>query len=118
MLEPDKQSISGLYRLAQFFETQGLDSATYYLAFWKKLLQPLSTLALVILAISVIFGPLREATTGFRVFVALAVGLLFTIVQRMMEPASLIYGFSPLLAVLTPIALVAGLGVYYMRQVR
>ena len=118
LVEPDKQSISGLYRLAQFFETQGLDSATYYLAFWKKLLQPLSTLALVILAISFIFGPLREATTGFRVFVALAVGLLFTIVQRMMEPASLIYGFSPLLAVLTPIALVAGLGVYYMRQVR
>jgi hypothetical protein len=36
----------------------------------------------------------------------------------MMEPASLIYGFSPLLAVLTPIALVAALGVYYMRQVR
>ncbi|MFN3162005.1 MAG: LPS export ABC transporter permease LptG [Pseudohongiellaceae bacterium] len=118
LVEPDKQSISGLYRLARFFDTQGLDSATYYLAFWKKLLQPLSTLALVILAVSFIFGPLREATTGFRVFVALAVGLLFTIVQRMMEPASLIYGFSPLLAVLTPIALVAALGVYYMRQVR
>jgi len=118
LVAPDKQSITGLYRLAQFFESQGLESATYYLAFWKKLLQPLSTLALVILAVSFIFGPLREATTGFRVFVALAVGLLFTIVQRMMEPASLIYGFSPLLAVLTPIALVAALGVYYMRRVR
>lgn len=118
LVAPDKQSISGLYRLAQFFAAQGLDSATYALAFWKKLLQPLSTLALVILAISFIFGPLREATTGFRVFVALSVGLLFTIIQRMMEPASLIYGFDPLLAVLTPIALVAALGVYYLRQVR
>lgn len=118
LVEPDKQSISGLFRFAQFFADQGLDSSTYFLAFWKKLLQPVSTLALVILAISFIFGPLREATTGFRVFIALAIGLLFTILQRMMEPASLIYGFSPLLAVLLPVAIVAMLGVYYMRQVR
>jgi len=118
LVEPDKQSISGLYRFAQFFESEGLDSGTFFLAFWKKLLQPVSTLALVILAIAFIFGPLREATTGYRIFIALAIGLLFTIVQRMMEPASLIYGFSPLIAVLLPILLVASLGVYTLRQVR
>ncbi len=118
LVEPDKQSITGLYRFAQFFESQGLDGSTFFLAFWKKLMQPLATLALVILAISFIFGPLREATTGYRIFISLAIGLLFTIVQRMMEPASLIYGFSPLLAVATPIAIVAALGLYYMRLVR
>lgn len=118
LVDPDKQSITGLYRFARFFESEGLESGSYYLAFWKKLLQPVSTLALVILAIAFVFGPLRESTTGFRVFIALSVGLLFTILQRMMEPASLIYGFSPLLAVLFPIAVVAVLGVSMMRQVR
>ncbi len=118
LVEPDKQSITGLYRFARFFESQGLDGSTFFLAFWKKLLQPLATLALVILAISFIFGPLREATTGYRIFVALGIGLLFTIVQRMMEPASLIYGFNPLLAVAAPIIVVAGLGFYYLRLVR
>jgi len=118
LVEPDKQSITGLYRFARFFESEELDASTFFLAFWKKVLQPLSTLALVILAISFIFGPLREATTGFRIFVALSIGLLFTIVQRMMEPASLIYGFSPLLAVMLPIMVVAVLGLFYMRQLR
>jgi lipopolysaccharide export system permease protein len=118
LVDPDEQSITGLYRFARFFETQGLDSATYYLAFWKKLLQPVSTLALVILAISFVFGPLREATMGFRVFVALGIGLVFTILQRMMEPASLLYGFSPLLAVLTPILMCGLLGFYFMGRVR
>jgi|TARA_B100002003_G_scaffold248341_1_gene281914 lipopolysaccharide export system permease protein len=118
LVDPDNQSITGLYRFAQFFESEGLDSATYYLAFWKKLLQPISTLALVILAISFVFGPLRESTMGFRVFVALGIGLLFTILQRMMEPASLLYGFSPLLAILAPILLCAGFGFYFMRRVR
>ena len=59
LVEPDKQSLSGLYRFAQFFSSEGLDSGIYFLAFWKKLLQPLSTLALVVLAISFVFGPLR-----------------------------------------------------------
>lgn len=118
LVEPDRQSISGLYRFARFFDSEGLDSATYYLAFWKKLLQPIATLVLVILAISFVFGPLRESTMGFRVFTALGIGLGFTILQRMMEPASLLYGFSPLIAVLIPILLCAGLGLFFMRRVR
>jgi lipopolysaccharide export LptBFGC system permease protein LptF len=35
-----------------------------------------------------------------------------------MEPASLLYGINPLLAVLTPILLCAILGLYFMRRVR
>jgi lipopolysaccharide export system permease protein len=118
LVDPDEQSISGLYQFAQYFEAEDLDSDTYYLAFWKKLLQPLSTLALVVLAISFVFGPLREATMGARVFVALGIGLVFTILQRMMEPASLLYGFDPLLAVLVPILMCASLGLFLMRKVR
>ena len=53
---------------------------------------------------------------GFRVFVALAIGLVFTILQRMMEPASLIYGFSPLLAVLVPILIAVAAGSYLLRR--
>ncbi|MFK7865030.1 MAG: LPS export ABC transporter permease LptG [Pseudohongiellaceae bacterium] len=118
LVEPDEQSISGLYRLANYFDSEGLDSSAYYLAFWKKLTQPIATLALVILAVSFVFGPLRESTTGFRVFVSISMGLLFTIAQRLMEPASLIYGFSPLLAVLLPIFICASLGFVFLRRVR
>ena len=117
LVEPDKQSISGLFRFAQFFQSEGLDSGIYFLAFWKKLLQPLSTLVLVILGISFVFGPLREATMGYRIFIALSIGLAFTTVQRMMEPVSLIYGFSPLMAVLTPILGCAIAGALLMRRV-
>ncbi len=118
LVDPDRQSISGLYRFAQFFVAEGLDARAYFLAFWKKLLQPLSTAALVLLAISFVFGPLREATIGFRVFVAIGIGLGFTIVQRVMEPASLIYGLSPLFAVILPILLCFGMGAYFMQKVR
>ncbi|MGM0633743.1 MAG: LPS export ABC transporter permease LptG, partial [Pseudomonadota bacterium] len=117
LVRPDRQSISGLYRFARFFESQGVESASYFLAFWKKLLQPLSTAGLVLLAVAFIFGPLREATMGYRVFVAITIGLAFTIVERMMGPTILLYGFSPVLAVVWPIILSAGVGLFLLRRV-
>ena len=117
LVDPDRQSVSGLYRFARFFQAEGLDSAIYFLAFWKKILQPLATLSLVVLAVSFVFGPLREATMGYRVFIALCIGIAFTTIQRMMEPVSLIYGLSPLLAVMTPILLCAFFGLILMRRV-
>ena len=88
------------------------------LSFWGKLLQPLATLALVLLAVSFVFGPLRESTMGFRVFVAIGVGLLFTILQQLLEPASLLLGINPLFAVLLPIMSCAALGIVSMLRVR
>src|SRR5690606_9772268 len=117
LVPPERQSISGLYRFAQYFESEGLESGSYYLAFWKKLLQPLATASLVLLAISFVFGPLRSATMGSRVFVAIAIGLGFTIVQRLLGPASLLYGFSPVVAVLLPILLCAIIGATLLRRV-
>ncbi len=116
LVQPDRQSISGLYRFARYFDGEGLDSSNYFLAFWKKVLQPLATASLVLLAISFVFGPLREATMGSRVFVAIAIGLGFTILQRLMGPASLLYGLSPLAAVMAPIFLCALLGIYMLRK--
>lgn len=117
LVRPDRQSISGLYEFARYFDREGLDSSSYYLAFWKKLLQPLATLSLVLLAVSFVFGPLREATMGYRVFIAIAMGLGFTIVQRTLGPATILYGISPFVAVLAPILLCALLGIYLLRRV-
>ncbi|MEX0618388.1 MAG: LPS export ABC transporter permease LptG [Pseudohongiellaceae bacterium] len=118
LVEPDRQSISGLYRFANFFESEGLEAGSYYLAFWKKLLQPLATAALVLLAVSFVFGPLRSVSAGFRVFIAICIGLGYTIVQKLMEPASLLYGFSPLIAVLLPILISLIIGATMLRRVR
>ena len=116
IVEPDRMAISDLYRYAQRFERQGQDADAYYLAFWKKALQPLTTLVLVLLAISFIFGPLRQATMGLRVFTAICVGLSFTILQNLLHTLSLVYQFQPLVAVLAPLLLCALLGAAMLRR--
>lgn len=66
IIDTDKMAIFDLYRYASRFESQGQDASAYQLSFWKKLLQPLTTGALILVAVSFIFGPLREATMGSR----------------------------------------------------
>ncbi len=116
IVNPDRMAISDLYRYAQRFERQGQDAAGYYLAFWKKVFQPLTTVVLVLLAISFIFGPLRQATMGSRVFTAICVGLVFTILQNLLHSLSLVYQFEPLLAVTLPLVLCAAVGGLLLRR--
>ena len=116
MIDADKMAISDLYRYASRLESQGQDASQYLLSFWKKFLQPLTTAALVLVAISFIFGPLREATMGSRVFTAVCFGLVFIIVQRLLNTVSLVYQFNPFFAVLVPIAVVGFVGIYLLRR--
>jgi len=116
IVDPDRMALSELYGYARRFERQGQDADPYYLSFWKKLFQPLTTAVLVLLAISFIFGPLREATMGSRVFTAISFGLGFTILQRLVHTVSLVYQLSPLLAVLVPLLLCGLLGLWLMRR--
>ena len=116
VLEPDDLGIKGLWNYSSYLQEQGLNSDAYRLAFWKKVLQPLSTVALVLVAISFIFGPLREVTMGFRIFIGVLVGVVFNTLQNMLAPASMVFGFPPILASLLPILLCAVAGLYLLRR--
>lgn len=116
VLEPEALSVSGLWRYIHYLKEQGLNNGQYWLAFWTKVLQPLVTAALVLMAISFIFGPLRSVTLGQRVFTGVLVGFVFRIAQDLLGPSSLVFGFSPLFAVLIPAAICAVAGVWLLRR--
>ena len=116
VLAPDALSISGLWRYIHYLGEQGLSNGSYWLAFWTKVLQPLVTAALVLMAISFIFGPLRSVTLGQRVFTGVLVGFVFRIAQDLLGPSSLVFGFSPLLAVVVPAGICALAGFFLLRR--
>ena len=116
VLAPDALSITGLWRYVHYLADQGLNNGRYWLAFWTKVLQPVITMALVLLAISFVFGPLRSVTRGPRVFTGGLVGFVFKISQDLLGPSSLVFGFSPLLAVLVPAGICALVGLWLLRR--
>jgi lipopolysaccharide export system permease protein len=116
VMPPEALSISGLWGYIHYLADQGLNNGRYWLAFWVKVLQPLVTAALVLMAISFVFGPLRSVTLGQRIFTGVLVGFTFRIVQDLLGPSSLVFGFSPLFAVLVPAGICALAGVWLLRR--
>tara|TARA_R110002072_G_scaffold5527_6_gene35397 strand:+ start:29803 stop:30882 length:1080 start_codon:yes stop_codon:yes gene_type:complete len=116
LVQPDKMSIGELNNKIAYMQAQGLNSNKFELGYWRKVLQPLATLALVFVAISFIFGPLREATMGMRVVTGLVIGIIFKFVQDLLAPASIVFGFSPVIAILLPIVLCLIAGFFLLRR--
>ncbi len=116
VLEPEALSILSLYSYASYLDSQKRDSGQYWLAFWQKVLQPLVTASLVLIAISFVFGPLRQVTLGHRIFTGLVFGIVFRTIQDLLGPSSLVFGFPPLIAVLLPLLLCVGIGTILLRR--
>jgi lipopolysaccharide export system permease protein len=116
MIEPRDMSISNLFGYAQYLEEQDLNADNYLLSFWKKVTQPLSTFALVLLGAAFIFGPLRQVTAGSRIFSGILVGLVYKYLEEMLAPASIVLGFAPIMASIIPIFLSAAIGLYLLRR--
>ncbi|MBE9539536.1 MAG: LPS export ABC transporter permease LptG [Proteobacteria bacterium] len=115
---PEYLRIVDLYRYSRYLYQQGLDSDDYRLALWRKILQPLAIAGLVLVAISFIFGPLRDGTMGFRIFSGVLVGIVFRTLQDLLGPASLVFGFSPVYAALLPILICLVAGALMLRRAR
>ncbi|MBV1879877.1 MAG: LPS export ABC transporter permease LptG [Pseudomonadales bacterium] len=116
LVQPDKMSIGELNAKISYMDAQGLNSAKFQLGYWRKVLQPLATIGLVFMAISFVFGPLREATMGMRVVSGLVAGIIFKFVLDLLSPASMVFGFAPMIAVLVPILICFLLGYILFRR--
>jgi len=118
VLDPQDLPISGLWSYATYLSGQGLDNSQYMLAFWDKVFQPLAIISLVLVAISFIFGPLRQVTMGFRIFIGVIIGIVFQTTQDVLGPASIVYGFTPIYASLVPVLICAGVGIFLLSRTR
>lgn len=114
--KPDSLSLSQLYQYSSFLKEQGLNAGEYELAFWSKVFRPLSSLALVIVAISTIFGPLRSSTMGGRIFSGVLIGLAFQNTLYIMGRLSLVSSLPPLVGISLPILVCFVVGLYLLKR--
>lgn len=116
--EPDYMSISGLFSYARYLEKQGLSTGQYYLSFWRKILQPISTIAMVFIAASFVFGPLRTVTMGQRVTTGVIVGLVFQYFQDFLGQISLVFSMPPFFAAFIPVLLCIATAGLLLKRIR
>ncbi len=63
-IKPELLSLKGLTDYIDYLDSNQQDSSKFELAFWRKATQPLTIIAMLLVALSFIFGPLRSVTYG------------------------------------------------------
>lgn len=114
--EAEDLSISELYAHRQLMHHQGNNSKRHELAFWQNLLSPFSVVSLLLVACSFVFGSLRSQSLGLRVVMALLTGLLFSYLTDLVGFIALATSAPPLVMVLLPITISAGVGLYLLAR--
>lgn len=116
ILPADALSAGALNDHIDYLDERKADAAKYRLAFWEKVFQPLSILGLVLVGIAFVFGPLRQATVGFRVFVGVLFGISFKLISDILGPLSIVFEMPPMLAILAPIVVCFAIGLILLRR--
>jgi lipopolysaccharide export system permease protein len=115
-IKPEMLSLRGLTDYVDYLQQNSQDPSRYQLAFWRKALQPLTIIAMLLMALSFIFGPLRSVTMGARVLMGILTGFAFYMSNEVFGPMALVYQLPPLAGALIPSLLFIGLSLYLMRR--
>ena len=105
ILSPKYFSLTQLYKNVNGEQSQYRQDILL-LEFWRKALQPVFSILLVILAASFVFGPTRDQKIGQRVVTGIVLAFSLSISQRLCESMALVSLLSPLTSVMIPIFIV------------
>ncbi|MEJ2344365.1 MAG: LPS export ABC transporter permease LptG [Gammaproteobacteria bacterium] len=117
-VDPNDLPALSLYRYVQYMKRNNLDPRRYQLAFWVKVVTPLSTLVMLLLALPFVFGSMRSASAGVRLLVGALMGLGFYLLNQALNYMGLVYGISPFLSALLPSLLFTAAGLVALSRVR
>ena len=107
VVDTDSLSARGLYSYIEYLHANDINAARYVAAFWGKVAQPVSLLAMLLLALPFVFGPLRSASAGQRLVTGMLVGIGFYVFNSIFMQSGVVFGFNPVLTAWLPTVLLA-----------
>jgi lipopolysaccharide export system permease protein len=111
-------SARGLYHYIGYMRDNHLDDRRYVTAFWGRVVKPVSLLAMLLLAMPFVFGPLRSSSTGQRMLIGMLIGIGFYVFNSIFMQAGIVFGLNPLISAWLPTLLLAITGVVAVRRIK
>lgn len=115
-MQPAQLSVRDLDTYSRYLGLDTRFAGSYRLEFWSKIFEPLAIAALVLVGLSFVYGARRSVAIGQRIFLGILVAVVFKLAQDILGPASSIWGFSPLIAVVTPILVTMVTGCWLLKR--
>ena len=104
--EPGELSTWTIIKQIQFLSDNKLRSGVFEVELYKRLMRPITLIAMILLAMVFVFGSTRDASLGKKIFFGVALGLSFELLSRIGAALSLSLNFSPLISSIFPATIV------------
>lgn len=117
VVPPEFLPVWGLLEYINYLEGNNQATDQYKMAFWIKVMMPLSSAVMVFLAVPFVFGPLRSSSIGGRILLGTLVGIGFHLFNQSFQQIGLVFGVLPWLASAIPTVVFASLAWYFMRRI-
>lgn len=118
VVDPDTLSLQGLQRYMRYLERNDLETRRYRQAFWTKVVIPFSILAMVLLAVPFVFGPMRDAGQGQRIIFGVLIGVGFYVLNLTLAQSGLVFGLNAIVSAWLPTLLFAAGSLFALSRVR
>ena len=102
VIRPENLSAWELYSYMQYLNENGQTSLIVEQAFWGRLINPFSTLVMLLMAVPFVLNIRREVGMGQRIVLGSIIGLGFYLFDKMFAHLGLVYEFNPIFAVSFP----------------
>jgi len=104
--EPKELTTWTIIKQIQFLSDNKLRSGVFEVELYKRLIKPVTLVAMILLAMLFIFGSTRDITLGRKIFFGVALGLSFEMLSRIASAMALSFDFNPLMSAILPSTLV------------
>jgi len=115
IIHPNHLSTWDLVNYIGYLRNNSQETVRYEQALWSKLAYPLTTAAMVFLAVPLVFASARVTRVGGRVAIGSLAGVAFHLISEAAEHLGVVFDLSPAVSVLAPtlIVFLAGLALLY-----
>ncbi|MDF1587956.1 MAG: LPS export ABC transporter permease LptG [Gammaproteobacteria bacterium] len=117
VVPPEFLPVWGLVKYINYLKTNHQAVQQYQMAFWMKIMMPISSAVMVFLAVPFIFGPLRSTPLGGRILAGALVGIGFHLFNESFQHMGLVFGVLPWLTAAIPTVVFAVIGYFLMKKV-
>lgn len=100
--EPKNLTTFTILKQIQFLKDNRLRAEVFEVELYKRLVKPVTLIAMILLAMLFVFGSTRDATLGRKIFFGVAIGLSFELISRIGGALALSFDFSPILSTFVP----------------
>jgi lipopolysaccharide export system permease protein len=114
--EPKELTTWNIYKKIQFLSKNKQTSSVFEVELYKRLIKPVTLVAMILLAMLFIFGSNRDVSLGRKIFLGIALGLSFELISRISGALSLSFNFSPLMSAVLPTLVIIVLAIVLLSR--